>query len=117
MALKEIKFSDPQTPDLLSPSVRRSNCLGRKADGKWHFGFSRFGFSWFAGWRAVGAPAPPLITHRPQFQEEADSVSQTLAKLSSNLDSQYSPAPGGPPGTLTEMLRQLEVRWPLGPSP
>lgn len=44
-----------------------------------------------------------------RFQEEADSVSQTLAKLSSNLDSQYSPAPGGPPGTLTEMLRQLEA--------
>uniref|UniRef100_A0A8C2R5Q6 Envoplakin n=1 Tax=Capra hircus TaxID=9925 RepID=A0A8C2R5Q6_CAPHI len=44
-----------------------------------------------------------------RFQEEADSVSQTLAKLSSNLDSQYSPAPGGLPGTLMEMLRQLEA--------
>ncbi|OWK15162.1 EVPL [Cervus elaphus hippelaphus] len=44
-----------------------------------------------------------------RFQEEADSVSQTLAKLSSSLDSWYSPAPGGPPGALTEMLRQLEA--------
>ncbi|XP_065765225.1 envoplakin [Muntiacus reevesi] len=44
-----------------------------------------------------------------RFQEEADSVSQTLAKLNSSLDSQYSPAPGGPPGALTEMLRQLEA--------
>uniref|UniRef100_A0A8C6G1W4 Envoplakin n=1 Tax=Moschus moschiferus TaxID=68415 RepID=A0A8C6G1W4_MOSMO len=44
-----------------------------------------------------------------RFQEEADSVSQTLAKLNSSLDSQYSPAPGGPPGALTEMIRQLEA--------
>lgn len=44
-----------------------------------------------------------------RFQEEADSVSQTLAKLNSSLDSQYSPAPEGPPGALMEMLRQLEA--------
>ena len=113
--LKEIKFSDPQIPDLPSASVGRSHCLGRKADGEWHFGFSQFGFSWFAGWWAVSAPAPPLTTHRPQFQEEADSVSQTLAKLNSSLDSQYSPATEGPPGALMEMLRQLEVRWPPAP--
>lgn len=103
-------------PDLPSTSVRRSPHLGRKADGKWHFGFSQFGFSWFVGWQAVGAPAPLLTTHRPQFQEEADSVSQTLAKLNSSLDSRYSPALGGPPGALTEMLRQLEVRWPPAPT-
>ncbi|KAB0400717.1 hypothetical protein E2I00_008344, partial [Balaenoptera physalus] len=57
---------------------------------------------------AAGAPALPLTTHRPQFQEEADSVSQTLAKLNSSLDTQYSPAPGGPPGAPTELL-QLEA--------
>ncbi|XP_033038146.1 envoplakin [Trachypithecus francoisi] len=44
-----------------------------------------------------------------RFQEEADSVSQTLAKLNSNLDAKYSPAPGGPPGALTELLQQLEA--------
>ncbi|XP_010854808.1 PREDICTED: envoplakin [Bison bison bison] len=44
-----------------------------------------------------------------RFQEEADSVSQTLAKLNSSLDSQYSPAPEGPPGALMEMFRQLEA--------
>ncbi|XP_053068367.1 envoplakin [Acinonyx jubatus] len=44
-----------------------------------------------------------------QFQEEADSVSQTLAKLNSSLDTQYSPAPGGPPGAPTELLQQLEA--------
>ncbi|XP_012309096.3 envoplakin [Aotus nancymaae] len=44
-----------------------------------------------------------------RFQEEADSVSQTLAKLNSNLDAKYSPAPGGPPGTPSELLRQLEA--------
>lgn len=49
---------------------------------------------------------------RPQFQEEADSVSQTLAKLNSSLDTQYSPAPGGPPGAPTELLQQLEVSEP-----
>ncbi|XP_037666342.1 envoplakin isoform X1 [Choloepus didactylus] len=43
-----------------------------------------------------------------QFQEEADSVSQTLAKLNSSLDAKYSPAPGGPLGTSTELLQQLE---------
>ena len=74
-------------------------------------------FNFYAEWWAVSAPAPPLTTHRLQFQEEADSVSQTLAKLNSSLDSQYSPALEGPPGALTEMLRQLEVRWPPGPSP
>ncbi|XP_023366841.1 envoplakin isoform X2 [Otolemur garnettii] len=44
-----------------------------------------------------------------KFQEEADSVSQTLAKLNSNLDSKYSPAPGSLPGAPTELLRQLEA--------
>ncbi|XP_036124585.1 envoplakin [Molossus molossus] len=44
-----------------------------------------------------------------RFQEDADSVSQTLAKLNSSLDTQYGPAPGGPPGTHTELLRQLEA--------
>ncbi|XP_012517786.1 PREDICTED: envoplakin [Propithecus coquereli] len=44
-----------------------------------------------------------------RFQEEADSVSRTLAKLTSNLDTKYSPAPGGPPGAPTELLRQLEA--------
>ncbi|XP_023067533.1 envoplakin isoform X1 [Piliocolobus tephrosceles] len=44
-----------------------------------------------------------------RFQEEADSVSQTLAKLNSNLDAKYSPAPGGPPGAPTELLQQLEA--------
>ncbi|XP_016067953.1 PREDICTED: envoplakin [Miniopterus natalensis] len=43
------------------------------------------------------------------FQEEANSVSQTLAKLNSSLDTQYSPAPGGPPGAPTELLLQLEA--------
>ncbi|XP_054945783.1 envoplakin-like [Physeter macrocephalus] len=80
-----------------------------KTVGKWQFGFNRFALSCFAGCpRAAGAPALPLTTHRPQFQEEADSVSQTLAKLSSSLDTQYSPAPGGPPGAPTELL-QLEA--------
>ncbi|XP_032312690.1 LOW QUALITY PROTEIN: envoplakin [Camelus ferus] len=44
-----------------------------------------------------------------RFQEEADSVSQTLAKLHSSLDTQYSPGPGGAPGTPTELLQQLEA--------
>nr|XP_017530034.2 envoplakin isoform X3 [Manis javanica] len=44
-----------------------------------------------------------------RFQEEADSISQTLAKLNSSLDTQYSPAPGGPPGAPTELLQQLEA--------
>ncbi|XP_029784826.1 envoplakin [Suricata suricatta] len=44
-----------------------------------------------------------------RFQEEADSVSQTLAKLRSSLDTQCSPAPGGPPGAATELLHQLEA--------
>lgn len=47
-----------------------------------------------------------------RFQEEADSVSQTLAKVNSSLDIQYSPAPGGPPVNPTELLQQLEVRRP-----
>lgn len=50
--------------------------------------------------------------HETQFQEEADSVSQTLAKLNSSLDIQYSPAPGEPPANPTELLLQLEVRLP-----
>lgn len=44
-----------------------------------------------------------------RFQEEADSVSQTMAKLNSSLDTQYSPAPGGASGTPTELLQQLEA--------
>uniref|UniRef100_A0A8C9JIA5 Envoplakin n=1 Tax=Panthera tigris altaica TaxID=74533 RepID=A0A8C9JIA5_PANTA len=36
-------------------------------------------------------------------------LSQTLAKLNSSLDTQYSPAPGGPPGAPTELLQQLEA--------
>ncbi|KAB1265343.1 Envoplakin [Camelus dromedarius] len=48
-------------------------------------------------------------SHLQHFQEEADSVSQTLAKLHSSLDTQYSPGPGGAPGTPTELLQQLEA--------
>ncbi|XP_045670045.1 envoplakin isoform X1 [Ursus americanus] len=44
-----------------------------------------------------------------RFQEEANSISQTLAKLDSSLDTQYSPAPGAPPGAPTELLQQLEA--------
>lgn len=44
-----------------------------------------------------------------RFQEEADSVSQTLEKVNSSLDTQYSPAPGAPPGATTELLQQLEA--------
>ncbi|XP_010617020.1 envoplakin [Fukomys damarensis] len=44
-----------------------------------------------------------------RFQEEADTVSQTLAKLSSNLDTKYSPVCGGPVFPATELLRQLEA--------
>ncbi|XP_006869625.1 PREDICTED: envoplakin [Chrysochloris asiatica] len=44
-----------------------------------------------------------------RFQEEAGSVSQTLAKLNSSLETKNSPAPGVPPGACTELLRQLEV--------
>lgn len=44
-----------------------------------------------------------------RFQEEADSVSQTLAKVNSSLDIQCSPAPGGPPANPTELLQQLEA--------
>nr|XP_051697064.1 envoplakin [Oryctolagus cuniculus] len=44
-----------------------------------------------------------------RFQEEADSVSQTLEKLNSNLDTKYRPAPGDPLGAPTELLRQLEA--------
>nr|XP_012634312.1 envoplakin [Microcebus murinus] len=44
-----------------------------------------------------------------RFQEEADSVSQTLAKLTSSLDTKYSPAPGDLSGAPTELLRQLEA--------
>uniref|UniRef100_A0A8D2DY34 Envoplakin n=1 Tax=Sciurus vulgaris TaxID=55149 RepID=A0A8D2DY34_SCIVU len=43
-----------------------------------------------------------------KFQEEADSVSQTLVKLNSNLDTKYSPALG-PSGSPIELLRQLEA--------
>ncbi|XP_027626614.1 envoplakin [Tupaia chinensis] len=44
-----------------------------------------------------------------RFQEEADSVGQTLAKLSSSLDAKYSPAPGEVCGAPTELLLQLEA--------
>ncbi|XP_008047042.1 envoplakin isoform X2 [Carlito syrichta] len=44
-----------------------------------------------------------------RFQEEADSVSQTLAKLNSCLDTKYGLAPEGLPGTPVELLRQLEA--------
>ncbi|XP_012864252.1 PREDICTED: envoplakin [Dipodomys ordii] len=44
-----------------------------------------------------------------RFQEGADSVSQTLAKLNSNLDTKYSLAPGDSTGSATELLRQLEA--------
>uniref|UniRef100_A0A8C2V336 Envoplakin n=1 Tax=Chinchilla lanigera TaxID=34839 RepID=A0A8C2V336_CHILA len=44
-----------------------------------------------------------------KFQEEADTVSQTLAKLNSNLDTKYSPVSGGPAGPATELLPQLEA--------
>ncbi|XP_040845354.1 envoplakin [Ochotona curzoniae] len=44
-----------------------------------------------------------------RFQDEADTVSQTLAKLNSNLDTKYRPAPGDPLGAPTELLRQLEA--------
>lgn len=75
-------------------------------------GLGQCAFSWLAGLVDSGLPrAVPLTAHHlPQFQEEADSISQTLAKLDSSLDTQYSPAPGAPPGALTELLQQLEVR-------
>ncbi|GAB1297087.1 Envoplakin [Apodemus speciosus] len=44
-----------------------------------------------------------------RFQEEADSVSQTLAKLSSNLDTKFSCGTGDSPGSSTELLLQLEA--------
>ncbi|XP_008829723.2 envoplakin [Nannospalax galili] len=44
-----------------------------------------------------------------KFQEEADSASQTLAKLNSNLDTKYSLAPGGSSGSPAELLLQLEA--------
>nr|XP_021536408.1 envoplakin [Neomonachus schauinslandi] len=53
-------------------------------------------------------PYPHFLPSEP-FQEEADSVSQTLAKLNSSLDTQYSPASGVPPGAPTELLQQLEA--------
>ncbi|XP_054449361.1 envoplakin [Pteronotus mesoamericanus] len=43
------------------------------------------------------------------FQEEADSVSQDLAKLNARLDTQSGLAPGGTPGAPTELLLQLEA--------
>lgn len=75
--------------------------------------------SCFAGSAGSGGPwALNLTMHQTQFQEEADSVSQTLAKVNSSLDIQYSPAPGGPPVNPTELLQQLEVRRPhLAPVP
>ncbi|XP_062936776.1 envoplakin [Cynocephalus volans] len=44
-----------------------------------------------------------------RFQEEADSVSQTLGKLNCNLDAKFSTAPGSPPGAHPELLQQLEA--------
>lgn len=44
-----------------------------------------------------------------RFQEEADSVSQTLAKLSSNLDTKYGFGTGDSSGSPTELLLQLEA--------
>nr|XP_004655257.2 envoplakin [Jaculus jaculus] len=41
-----------------------------------------------------------------RFQEEVDSVSQTLKKLGSSLDTKYGPAAGG---SAMELLRQLEA--------
>lgn len=72
--------------------------------------------SWFAGSAGSGGRwALNLTMHQTQFQDEADSVSQTLAKLNSSLDFQYSPAPGGPPANPVELLQQLEVRRPTRP--
>ncbi|XP_021069024.1 envoplakin [Mus pahari] len=44
-----------------------------------------------------------------KFQEEADSVSQTLAKLSSNLDTKYGFGAGDSSCSPTELLLQLEA--------
>lgn len=44
-----------------------------------------------------------------RFQEEADSASQTLAKLSSNLDTKYSFGAGDSSVSPTELLLQLEA--------
>ncbi|KAL1779698.1 envoplakin isoform X1 [Sigmodon hispidus] len=44
-----------------------------------------------------------------RFQEEADSVSQTLAKLDSNLDTKYGRVAGDSSGSPTEFLLQLEA--------
>lgn len=76
------------------------------------WGLERPGSFWvlaFAGLQRAAPRSLALTTCSPQFQEEADSISQTLAKINSNLNTQYSSAPGGPPGPPTELLRQLEV--------
>ncbi|XP_027281410.1 envoplakin isoform X3 [Cricetulus griseus] len=44
-----------------------------------------------------------------KFQEEADSVSQTLAKLNSNLNTKYGLIAGASSGSATELLLQLEA--------
>ncbi|XP_063098293.1 envoplakin isoform X2 [Cavia porcellus] len=44
-----------------------------------------------------------------RFQEEANAVSQTLAKLSSNLDTKYNTVSGDSAGPVTELLQQLEA--------
>ncbi|KAM7334606.1 hypothetical protein ACRRTK_007926 [Alexandromys fortis] len=44
-----------------------------------------------------------------RFQEEADSVNQTLAKLNSNLDTKYGLVAGDSFGSATELLLQLEA--------
>ncbi|EPQ18959.1 Envoplakin [Myotis brandtii] len=88
---EEMRFSEPQVPAgrALSRTARGPG-EGPAVRGPWRLGSSRSACSC-------------------SFQEEADSVSQTLAKLSSSLDTQYSPAPGGAPGAPTELLRQLEA--------
>ncbi|ERE69111.1 envoplakin [Cricetulus griseus] len=53
----------------------------------------------------LGHPAVGPI----QFQEEADSVSQTLAKLNSNLNTKYGLIAGASSGSATELLLQLEA--------
>ncbi|XP_040606011.1 envoplakin isoform X2 [Mesocricetus auratus] len=44
-----------------------------------------------------------------KFQEEADSVNQTLAKLNSNLNTKYGHVTGDASGSATELLLQLEA--------
>lgn len=112
---EERRLSEPrgrgQSPRLKGPAAREKGRRGTAAV----WGDEPVGTWLFCGVGGQRVPWALLHTHRPQFQEEADSVSQTLAKLSSSLDTQYSPAPGGAPGAPTELLRQLEVRQPTSP--